>query len=65
MEETNKLLITSQEMNMLAKDYQKNAQTMEDVQRSNAWWYCSKPCLLVFGGGGLVLFIILLILFVF
>ena len=64
MDETNKLLVTSQEMNMLAKDYQKNAQTMEDIQRGNAFWYCSKPCLMIFGGIALVVVILLLILFV-
>ena len=59
MEETNKLLVTSQEMNMLAKDYQKNAQTMEDVQRGNSWWYGSKQCIAMF----VAIFIVIVVLY--
>ena len=42
MEDTQKLLASSQEMNMLAKDYQKNSSILEmEVKKSN-FWLCSK-----------------------
>ena len=62
MEETNKLLVTSEEMNLLAKDYQKNAQTLEDEVKKSGFWMCSKQCLMWFGGGCGIIFIIYMII---
>ena len=62
MEETNKLLVTSEEMNLLAKDYQKNAQALEDEVKKSSFWLCSGRCLAWFGGGCGVIFLIYMII---
>lgn len=62
MAETQKLLESSQEINLLAKDFQKNAHTLEIEVKKQSWWMCSKPCLITFGVAGAVLFIIYLLI---
>ena len=59
--EGERLLKTSQHMNELAQEFQKDAHTMESIQKSNAWWMCSKQCLAVFIGGPIALLLVILI----
>ena len=63
MEDTQKLLVSSQEMNMLAKDYQKNANTLELETKKSNWWLCSKQCLMIFGGAAVVIAVFILIIY--
>ena len=62
MAETEKLLASSQNINMLAKDFQKNAHDLETEVKKASWWYCSKGCVLTFGGIGLLVVILIVIL---
>ena len=55
---TEALLADSQQINLLAQDFQKNAHELEVVVQKQSWWMCSKQCLMVFGG--LFVFIVLL-----
>ena len=60
--ETEKLLMTSQEMSMLAKDFSKNATEMEKVQKNYAFWLCSRKCLLMFAAVALVVLILYMVI---
>ena len=61
-EDTEKLLASTEEINMLAKDFQKNAHEMEVIQKRNSFWLCSKPCVLMgIGCVGLCLLLWLII----
>lgn len=62
IQETDQLLDRAQNINHLAKDFEKNATEMEQVQRNANFWLCSKKCLLIFGGAGLGVFILYLVL---
>ena len=63
MDETQKLLVTSSEINMLSKDYQKNANLLEQETKKSNWWLCSRECVIIFGGLAIVLAIVFLILY--
>lgn len=56
-----RLLASTQQMTELASEFQKDALTMEQVQKSNSWWLCSKQCIAVFVGIPAALFLIILI----
>ena len=62
MKDTEKLLINSQEMNLIAKDYQKNAHKLEVETNKSNWWMCSKQCVAIFAGLALLLIILYVIL---
>ena len=62
VQETDQLLDRAQNINHLAKDFEKNAVEMEKVQRDANFWLCSKKCLMIFGGAGLAVFIVYLVL---
>ena len=59
--EGERLLKTTQEMNNLAEEFKKQSYQMEQVQKSNSWWLCSKGCIAVFVGAPLALFLLILI----
>lgn len=62
MSETEALLKSSQEINLIAKDFQKNAHTLEVEVKKTSWWCCSKWCIVTFASLGLLLVIIIIIL---
>jgi hypothetical protein len=62
MAETEKLLQNSQEINLLAQDFQKNAHTLEVEVKNQSWWMCSKPCIITFSAIGVTLVLIWLLI---
>lgn len=62
MAETEALLRSSQEINLLAKDFQKNAHTLEVTVKNTSWWCCSKPCIIMFVSIGIVLVLLYLLI---
>ncbi|CAI2379972.1 unnamed protein product [Moneuplotes crassus] len=60
--ETDELLQKSENINELAKDFEKNAHEMEKIQKNTNFWLCSKKCLIIFGVIILLIFIAYLIL---
>ena len=47
-----KLLPTTVEIAMQARNFQKNAQELEKAARSRSFWAGSPKCLIMVGGGG-------------
>ena len=62
LDETEKLLANSQDINMIAKDFQKNAHTLEQEQKKGSWWYCSRPCVILFSVLGVLLVVLFIVL---
>lgn len=48
----------SQDLTFLAKDFNKNAETLEKTMKRQAFWACSRPCITMFCGIGLVIIIL-------
>ena len=61
MEQTEDLLKASQEIQFLAKDFQKNSETLETTMKNQSFWMCSPKCLALFGGLALIILIIWLV----
>ncbi len=62
--ETEKLLQDSQEVQMLAKDFQSNAADLEHIMKNQNWWAFSKPCILTFAAGGGLCVIVVIVLYI-
>ena len=60
--ETDELLERSQNINDLAKDFEKNAAEMEKIQRRNNFWLCSRYCLLMFLAIGVFILVVYFVL---
>lgn len=59
--EGERLLKTTQQMNELAQEFQKDAHKMETIMQNQSWWMCSKKCILMIGGAILGLFLVILV----
>ena len=61
IEQGEKLLATTDEMNRLSNAFQKDAHTLELNVKSSQWWMCSKGCITIFAIGGAALLVLILI----
>ena len=62
LSETQKLLESSEEVSLMAKDFEKNSIELENVMKAQSFWMCSKWCIIMFAGIGLLILIIILII---
>ena len=57
---TENMVAMSQDLSFMAKDFQKDSATLEEIMVKQSFWACSKKCLMIFGSAGCCLLILII-----